>query len=62
MKLIYYIDVYPWTTGTPPNMPYVQDGSNLSKQAENAKRYRLEAEIPDPVVDAVVQAKIEEVA
>lgn len=60
MKVRFYVDVYPWhasgalanhpifASTTPPNGP----------KDPNAQRVAIDVDLPDPIVDKVVQGKV----
>ena len=57
MKVIRYVDVW---SGAQPDDLYLVVPKHLSTLAAESKRYRVEFEIPDPVVDRVIQASATE--
>ena len=55
MKIVFYFDIYPWTTGNNDIYP-VQ--TICGDKPINAIRYKIETEIPDPKQpDAVIIAE-----
>jgi len=57
MKVTRYVDVW---SGAQPDDLYLVVPKHLSTLAAESKRYRIEFEIPDPVVDKVIQASTTE--
>jgi hypothetical protein len=59
MKLFVYFDVFQWSSETNP--PRVFTNLNPNLKADNAVRYKVEIEIPDPMKpDAILKGKVTE--
>ncbi len=59
MKIEFYFDVYPWTTGKGDIVAFT---SPVEKEP-NATRYKVEVDIPDPTKpDAIIEGNAVEVA
>lgn len=60
MRIVRYIDVYPWSSESPENL-YVQTEGSLRGIAEHARRYRITIDIPDLKVDGEILAGVERI-
>jgi len=56
MKATYYTDIFSFTR---PDNLFLTPSPEFPKP-DNCKRYRIEIEIPDPEVDATIQAQVTE--
>lgn len=59
MRIVYYVDIWPYSTGK--NDIYLMMEKELSDKPAGAKRYRITAEIPDPKqIDVNIKATSED--
>ena len=61
MKVITYIDVYPWTTGK-GDIYFTPENNIQKKIGDKCKRYRVVIDVPDfHEIDGTIKANSEEV-
>jgi len=59
MKIVAYVDIYPWTK---PEDVFITTRPSSFEKPKDCKRYRIEFEVPDCEVDGKIEANVEQIA